>query len=339
MLRMRPLLVCFEGEEGLDQGGVTREWVDLLFSPAGVLNPLFGLFAASDTNGYSFAINAASNRANRDDAELFGFVGRVLAKCLCDGILVPLHFTPDIYCTLLGIEMRLRDLELLDVSVYSSIMWMLENDVTDLGFFFAIDVEDDSGEGVSSVELKPGGADIAVTNANKREFVELKARHIMVGQRQRQLDALRDGWASVMPLSDIEAFAPSELELLLCGVPTLDIEDWKANTVYKAGFSVSHRAISHFWAIVEAWNDDYRARLLRFVTGTAAVPPTGFAQLQGAEGLSRFSIMRVVWDDAERLPQAQTCFNQLLLPAYQDAGVMREKLELAILETEGFALK
>ena len=126
--------------------------------------------------------------------------------------------------------------------------------------------------------LVAGGADIAVNNTNKREFVELKARHIMVGQRQRQLDALRDGWASVMPLSDIEAFAPSELELLLCGVPTLDIEDWKANTVYKAGFSVSHRAISHFWAIVEAWNDDYRARLLRFVTGTPKVPPGGAPQ-------------------------------------------------------------
>ena len=46
-----------------------------------------------------------------------------------------------------------------------------------------------------------------------------------------------------------------------------------------------------------------------------------------------------LWKASPELPQAQTCFNQLLLPAYQDAGVMREKLELAILETEGFALK
>jgi hypothetical protein len=39
------------------------------------------------------------------------------------------------------------------------------------------------------------------------------------------------------------------------------------------------------------------------------------------------------------LPQASTCFNQLLLPAYSDVGVMREKLELAITETVGFGLR
>jgi hypothetical protein len=43
--------------------------------------------------------------------------------------------------------------------------------------------------------------------------------------------------------------------------------------------------------------------------------------------------------DFYRLPQASTCFNQLLLPAYSDVATMREKLELAINETEGFGLK
>ena len=162
---------------------------------------------------------------------------------------------------------------------------MLENDVEELGFTFEAETQGDFGE-LMVTELKPNGSYIAVTNANKSEFVELKARHIMVGQRQLQLDALRDGFASVLPLSEITTFDTSELELMLCGVPSLDTSDWIAHTVYKAGYGRDHQTIQHFWTIIGAWNGDYRAKLLRFVTGTAAVPPGGFAQLQGAEGLA-----------------------------------------------------
>jgi hypothetical protein len=72
--------------------------------------------------------------------------------------------------------------------------------------------------------------------------------------------------------------------------------------------------------------------------GTSALPPGGFAELMGSEGTQLFTLQQVAWE-AQRLPQASTCFNQLLLPAYGDVGVMREKLELAITETAGFGLR
>ena len=49
-------------------------------------------------------------------------------------------------------------------------------------------------------------------------------------------------------------------------------------------------------------------------------------------------MIQVAWAD-DCLPQAATCFNQLMLPSYSDVGTMREKLELAITETAGFGLK
>ena len=150
--------------------------------------------------------------------------------------------------------MALRDLQLIDTDVYSSISWMLENDVEELGFTFEAETPGDFGEIVVK-ELKPNGSLIAVTNANKNEFVELKARHIMVGQRQLQLDALRDGFATVLPLSELTAFDTSELELMLCGVPSLDTSDWIAHTVYKAGYSRDHQTIQHYWTIIGAWCD------------------------------------------------------------------------------------
>lgn len=160
----------------------------------------------------------------------------------------------------------------------------------------------------------------------------------MVSRRREQNESIKKGFNSVLPLPEIAAFDASELELLLCGVPQLDLEEWRRHTLYRSGYSESHSAIQMFWGIIEAWNDDFRARLLRFVTGTSAVPPGGFACLQGSEGIQPFSVVKVRWDD-ERLPQAATCFNQLMLPAYSDAGTMRDKLELAITETAGFGLR
>ena len=167
---MRPLVIKFSGEEGLDQGGVTREWVDLLFSEKGLLDENWGMFRKADTNDYTYIINPSSS-SNLDHLNIFSFVGKVLAKCLCDGVTVPVHFTPDVYCHLIGVPMAMKDLQLIDTEVFTSISWMLENDVDELGFTFEAEVESleaetegTYGSGVVVKELKPNGSSIAVTN-------------------------------------------------------------------------------------------------------------------------------------------------------------------------------
>jgi E3 ubiquitin-protein ligase HECTD2 len=44
-------------------------------------------------------------------------------------------------------------------------------------------------------------------------------------------------------------------------------------------------------------------------------------------------------DHLDMLPQAHTCFNQLVLPRYNNAKVMREKLIIAISNAEGFGME
>ena len=163
MIRMRPLVVKFSGEEGLDQGGVTREWVDLLFSESGLLDESWGMFRKADTNDYTYIINPSSS-SNSDYQAIFSFVGKVLAKCLCDGVTCPAHFTPDVYCHLIGAPMAMKDLQLIDTEVFTSISWMLENDVDELGFTFEAEAEGTYGSGVVVKELKPNGSNIPVTN-------------------------------------------------------------------------------------------------------------------------------------------------------------------------------
>ena len=112
---------------------------------------------------------------------------------MCDGVTIPAHFTPDIYCHLIGMPMALRDLQLIDTDVFNSISWMLENDVDELGFSFEAEIEGEYGAGPTVVkELKPNGSNIPVTNGNKQEFVELKGTDAGGLKVQGQHDVIKE---------------------------------------------------------------------------------------------------------------------------------------------------
>ena len=126
-------------------------------------------------------------------------------------------------------------------------------------------------------ELVPGGAQRRVTNDNKAEFAECKAQWLLRGCKAAQLAALRQGFITVMPEPErlLGAFDAAELELLLCGVPTLELSEWRAHTDYRAGYHSAHPAVRRLWRVVGGMDQPTRAKLLRFVTGTSALPPGG----------------------------------------------------------------
>jgi hypothetical protein len=84
---------------------------------------------------------------------------------------------------------------------------------------------------------------------------------------------LASGFNSVLALEHMAEFDASELELLLCGLPAIDLNDWKAHVEYRSGYNPDHAVIKRFWQVVEDMGDDGKAKLLRFVTGTSALPP------------------------------------------------------------------
>ena len=64
------------------------------------------------------------------------------------------------------------------------------------------------------------------------------------------------------------------------GLAEIDLEDWKRNTDYD-GYFRGDNVIIWFWKAVENYDNEMRARLLQFVTGTSKVPMNGFSELQG----------------------------------------------------------
>lgn len=74
-------------------------------------------------------------------------------------------------------------------------------------------------------------------------------------------------------------FNDHELELLISGLPEIDVDDLRANTEYQ-GFTANSPVIQYFWEVVREMDKEDLALLVQFVTGTSKVPLEGFKALQ-----------------------------------------------------------
>lgn len=343
-LRMRPsqdlkgrLNVHFQGEEGIDAGGLTREWYQLL---SRVIFDKGALLFTTGGNNATFQPNPNSVYQT-EHLSYFKFVGRVVAKALFDGQLLDVYFTRSFYKHILGVKVTYHDIEAVDPDYYKNLKWMLENDVSDIpDLTFSMDADEEKHilyekTEVTDYELKPGGRNIRVAEETKHEYVDLVAEHILTNAIRPQINSFLDGFNELIPRELISIFNDKELELLISGLPEIDLDDLKGNTEY-TGYTVGSSVVQWFWEVVKAFNKEDRARLLQFVTGTSKVPLEGFKALQGISGPQRFQIHKA-YGAPERLPSAHTCFNQLDLPEYNSKEQLQERLLLAIHEaSEGF---
>ncbi len=323
------LMINFDNEPGLDYGGLSREFFFLLSHE--MFNPFYCLFEYSAHDNYTLQINPNSG-INPEHLNYFKFIGRVLGLAIFHRRFLDAYFIVSFYKMILNKKITLADLESVDADYHRSLQWMLENPIEG-----AIDetftaVEDKFGEMVT-VELKPGGAEIDVTDENKKEFVDLMTEYRISRRVEEQFKAFRSGFTELIPQDLINVFDERELELLIGGMSEIDVDDWKRWTDYR-GFTESDEVVQWFWQCVRSWPAERKSRLLQFATGTSRIPFGGFRDLAGSDGPRRFTIERS--GDVAALPKAHTCFNRIDLPTYPSKDVLEQKLLYAVEEGMGF---
>ncbi|XP_050309318.1 E3 ubiquitin-protein ligase Su(dx) [Anthonomus grandis grandis] len=326
----RRLYIMFKGEEGLDYGGVSREWFFLVSHEA--LNPMYCLFEYANKNNYSLQINPASY-VNPEHLTYFKFIGRFIAMALYHGRFIYSGFTMPFYKRMLGKKLVMKDIESIDPEFYNSLVWIKENNIDECGLelFFSVDFEV-LGQVVHH-ELKKSGDGERVTEENKEEYLTLMTNWRMTRGIEQQTQAFLDGFNEVVPIEWLKYFDERELELLLCGMQEIDVDDWQRHTIYRH-YTRNSKPVVWFWQFVKQSDNEKRTRLLQFVTGTCRVPVGGFAELMGSNGPQRFCIEKVGKDSW--LPRSHTCFNRLDLPPYKSYDQLVEKLTYAIEETDTF---
>ncbi|KAJ3883765.1 hypothetical protein F5051DRAFT_424020 [Lentinula edodes] len=327
------LMIKFDGEDGLDYGGLSREFFFLLSHE--MFNPFYCLFEYSAHDNYTLQINPASG-VNPEHLNYFKFIGRCLGLGIFHRRFLDAYFIVSFYKMILKKKVTLADLESVDTELHRGMTWMLENDITDIIDTSFTTTEERFGEMVT-IELKPGGEDIPVTEDNKKDYVECIVDYRISKRVKEQFDAFMSGFSELIPQDLITVFDERELELLIGGMSEIDVEacsdDWLKFTDYR-GYEMTDEVIQWFWKCVRSWPPERKSRLLQFATGTSRIPVNGFKDLQGSDGPRRFTIEKS--GDPSQLPKSHTCFNRIDLPPYKDYASLEHKLTLAVEETVGF---
>lgn len=139
--------ISFRGEEGLDAGGLEREWFGLVVQK--LFDPSVGLFSCSSgeaANAGNYFINPTSGHSNECHLEYFQFAGRFLAKAIMEQQSLVAYLSLPLRKQILSLPVTFSDLEFVDVDVYQNLLWLLQNDeVENLGLYFTIDYQTANG--------------------------------------------------------------------------------------------------------------------------------------------------------------------------------------------------
>jgi len=320
------LHITFRNEQGVDAGGLSREFFGILAKE--IFNPNYALFTSTE-DGCTFQPNPNSN-VNPDHLSYFRFVGRIVGKAVADGYLLDSHFTRSLYKHMLGKEPTHHDMEAIDPDYYKNLKTILEYNLGDLCLDLTFSVENHSFGRNQIIDLIPNGRNIPVTEENKAKYVSLVCQNRMTTSISSQIKAYLDGFYELVSKDLIQIFTPRELELLISGLPDIDVHDLKKNTDYN-GWKATDRQIEWFWNVLFSLTRNQKAAFLQFVTGSSKVPLAGFGELPGMRGVQKFSIHKT-GGSAGSLMSAHTCFNSLDLPVYKSEEELREKLLYAINE-------
>ena len=224
-------------------------------------------------------------------------------------------------------------MQAIDPDYYKNLQCILDHNLDVLGLDLTFSTEAHAFGRTQTIDLIPNGRKIQVTEDNKESYVKEVCQHRMTTSIQEQINAYLDGFHELVKPNLISIFNAKELELLISGLPDIDVLDLRKNTEYQ-GYKISDKEISWFWNIIFSLSRSQKAAFLQFVTGSSKVPLAGFAELQGMRGIQKFSIHKAS-GSRTALMSAHTCFNALDLPHYESEEIMKQKLLLAIEEGNG----
>ncbi|KAI8965333.1 hypothetical protein F5Y11DRAFT_344493 [Daldinia sp. FL1419] len=356
-------------EAGIDGGGVTKEFLISITDEA--FNPSSGrgLFATNSQNLLYPNPSTFDNQAEKlrrygytesdmgwkeamiNLAKRYEFLGRIVGKCMYEGILIDkafagfflLKWSASGQGSLNDYRANLNDLRDLDPELYQGLISLknYSGKVVDLALDFTITDQVTTADGNTLTITRPlckNGENIPVTNTNRPLYISYVVNHRLVAQPYRQTRAFLKGLGSIINPAWLSMFNQSELQRLVGGDSSeIDVEDLRRNTQYSGLYTVGDDGMEHptvrmFWEVMREFQDAQRREVLKYVTSTPRAPLLGFSQLS-----PHFSI-RDGGTDEERLPSTSTCVNLLKLPRYSSKETLRSKLLYAIQSGAGFDL-
>ncbi|KAJ8604815.1 hypothetical protein CTAYLR_001012 [Chrysophaeum taylorii] len=345
----RELRVMFEGEPGVDEGGVKREFFELV-SPQ-LFDPGLGMFVyVGDSLDQALYFNPRCDWY----LDQYDKVGALCGLAFANGIPLTAARLPTVaFKKLLAwrsppsvdakipLPELLRDLDEVDRLLSKGLRRLLEYEpkkhverVYERAFVY----------GDPPVPLIPGGDRIPVTRSNRRHFVRLVATRVLHSSVDDQFSNFAKGfWRTAAKDAFVDFLQPEDFRDC-CRGDHADL-DWAALrrvTRYDGWPSddpdaSAHPVVAAFWDAVYDLDPSNARDFLKFITGSNTPPLGGLGALKPPEHVP-FRLQRAGCD-SDRLPTAHVCFHTLLLPDYNPPSKLAPLLKRAIKECEGFGLR
>ncbi|VDM31369.1 unnamed protein product [Hydatigera taeniaeformis] len=175
----------------------------------------------------------------------------------------------------------------------------------------------------------------AIDHGNLEIYIKRSIDFAMEKGIRKQMEAMKDGFNLVFPLSTLAVFTPEELDQLVSGdmLPNKwTHEELLAAFEPVAGYTQQSASYLMLLEVLSNFTGTERKCFVRFVTGSPNLPPGGFRNLHPK--------IKVAKKDASAFgpyPSVNTCMHYLKLPEYDTAEQMREKLLTAAVQP-GFFL-
>eukprot|EP00826_Nyctotherus_ovalis_P015078 TRINITY_DN1424_c0_g1_i12.p1 TRINITY_DN1424_c0_g1~~TRINITY_DN1424_c0_g1_i12.p1 ORF type:complete len:411 (+),score=130.90 TRINITY_DN1424_c0_g1_i12:1246-2478(+) len=320
----KELRVKFVGEQGEDSGGLRKEFFQLITKQ--LFDPSYSMFNYSEeTRTYWF------NPDTFEPCIKFELIGFVLGLALYNSTILDVHFPRVVYKKLLSHKPDFNDLVDFSPAIAQSLDFILKYEGEDLKEVlectFSVEV-DKYGKKVTA-ELIPGGSAVYVTQENKKLYVEKYVEWLFEKSVEKVFEAFKRGFCKLYKGEMATHCDPEELQLLICGSPVLDFRELEKAARYE-GYTKDSPPVVHLWQTLHSLDVEKKKRFLFFSTGSDRAPIGGLKNIS-------LCVMRH-GEDGEQLPSSHTCFNYLMLPPYKSKAKLKEKLLLAIENSEGFGL-
>ena len=349
------LRIDFVGEEGVDAGGLRKEWFLLLVRE--IFDPHHGLFVYDEDSHFCYF-----NPYCFESSEQFFLVGVLLGLAIYNSTILDVAFPPFVFKKMLASAPNsnvpaissprfvggytLEDLAEFRPALARGLRQLLEfeGDVQET-FCRNFVAENDRYGDILEVPLCSNGENKAVTNSNRREFVDLYIQYLLDSSVTRQYEPFKRGFFTVCGGNALSLFRPEEIELLVRGSDeALDVPSLRAVATYEGwphgGKDVEKQPqVIWFWEFFEKAAPVDQRKILGFITGSDRIPAMGATNL-----VIKVLLLSPGWSasahgDTDRFPSARTCFNSLGLYAYGSRKRLEEKLWMAVSGSEGFGLK
>ena len=277
---------------------------------------------------------------------MFG-IGRLMGLAITTQTPLSLKMSRTLYKVILGEAITSYDVERTDPTFYKSrvAIVMEKNGVEkmeaimydELYFVGMPTTEEEAEEGTGEPLIK-NGATTRVTESNKKRYVQLLIEHYLIGRAREGVSLIVEGFKDIVPKSILRQGEAStkvsalDLELIVSGLPDIDVEDWKKHTNGNINSIENKELKDWFWELVTDMDVEQRAKLLSYSCGSSRLPARGFCDL-----LPHPFNVSVTGESVNNLPSAHTCFNQLQMPRYVNKQQLATKLKMAVEQCEGFA--